>query len=111
MSDDLPPFDPRGLDPEQVRRLIDARVRHLKRLKAEGKLPPEHYNCRSSFIPLLQGVGQEVIKRAFERARMAIEDRAAGVPEGNADALGSWSELEELLGADAVERMRNGKPD
>lgn len=111
MSDDLPPFDPRGLDPEQVRRLIDARVRHLKRLQAEGKVPPEHFNCRSSFIPLFQGVANAVIKQAFERARMAIEDRAAGIPQGEPDDLGSWSDLEECLGADVVERLRNGKPD
>lgn len=108
--DDLPPFDPRGLTPEQVRRLVEARVAHLKRMKARGDLPPEHFNCRSSaFIPLLKGVADEVIKRAFETARLKLEDRAAGIPEGDPNELGDWNALKDVLGEETLERLRNGK--
>lgn len=109
--DELPPFDPRGLTPEQIRRLVEARVAHLKRMKARGDLPPEHFNARSNFIPLLQGVSNELIKRAFAEARQRLENRVAGLPEGDGNDSGSWSELEAVLGKDVVENMRNGRKD
>ena len=56
--------------------------------KAE-RVPPIHFNCRSSLQPVNL-------------------DAAIGIPTGDGSRATSWEELERVLGKETVDRMRAG---
>ncbi len=103
------PFDPSGLNPEQIRRLVAAqvaaRVKYIKRKEATRVyLRPatdnEHGCSPARFTPT-------DIELAFERARIQLEDALLELPKGLPHYRVGWEILEKLLGKDIVRGWRN----
>ncbi|MDX9698610.1 MAG: hypothetical protein RBT55_03470 [Rhodocyclaceae bacterium] len=90
-------------DHERIRRLIQERMAQQR--------PPQHFNCRSSLGPIFPGLrmlAMAIFAQAYKEAIIEQREAEAGIPDGPADAPGSWDGLEAALGKEAVDRMRRG---
>lgn len=84
--------------------------------KAE-RLPPQHFNCRSSLPPVnldaaihggLRLLAFALFRQAIVEAIVDQRETAQGIPTGDGSRATSWEELERVLGKETVDRMRAG---
>lgn len=94
-------------DHERIRRLIQERMEHGKRPKAERSagLPPINLAAVRGGLGLLAFA---LFRQAFVEAMVEQRERDAGIVPGDPNAPASWDGLEALLGKEQVDRFRRG---
>ena len=94
-------------DHERIRRLIQERMEHGKRHKAErpAGLPPINLAAVQGGLGLLAFA---LFRQAFVEAMVEQRERDAGIVPGDPNAPASWDGLEALLGKEQVDKFRRG---